>query len=404
LLVDSTKLRQFLPYSRQTIDEADISAVVDVLNSDYLTTGPQVTAFEAALSQQLGAKALAVANGTAALHLAYLALDIGPGDWVIVPAITFLSTANAVLLCGADVIFSDVDPETGLMGPSELRAVLASNQDKPIKAVTFVHLAGQTEQLSEMHAIARHHNLFIVEDACHAIGTFYTENGNGYPVGACVHSDITVFSFHPVKTIAMGEGGAVTSADEVLLQKIERLRNHGMTRSISQYVSPENAGPGYYEMQSLGLNYRLSDLHCALGLSQLKKLDDFKKRRQGLVARYDSLLLDAIPGLTPLRKTDYSDACWHLYPVLIDFSRFSFGRRALMDFLSAAGVGTQVHYIPVNAQPYYQRRYDQQGVLGAEAYYQATLSLPLYPSLTYKDQDYIIESLNAALLDELNLT
>jgi len=400
----SKKPKTFLPYGRQSIDQADIDAVIEVLKGDYLTTGPAVLGFENALSQRVNARVVAVNSGTAALHLAMKALGVGKGDWVIVPAIAFLSTANAALFCGAEVVFADVDAETGLMGPAQFKEALERAKDKHVKAVVPVHIAGQTERLSEIYRIAKAQDLWVIEDACHAIGTHYTEGEFHYPIGQCKHSDITIFSFHPVKTIAMGEGGAIATQDEALYRKVMLLRTHGMIRERDTFLHEERAvstkgklNPWYYEMQELGLNYRVSDMHCALGLSQLKKLNDFVLRRRKLTNLYDALLAPLAPVLKPIQKTAYSDPGWHLYSVLIDFNRLSIDRAELMMALREQGVGTQVLYIPVNEQPYYESRYGMRVLAGAQAYYNRTLSLPLYPALTEEDVEYVVESLTAIL-------
>jgi len=387
------KTKTFLPYGRQSIDQADIDAVVEVLQGDYLTTGPAVVAFENALAKRFDAQVVAVNSGTAALHLAYRALGIGTGDYVIVPAITFLATANAALLTGAEVVFADVDPETGLMGPKQLQEALDRAKDKNIRAVAPVHMGGQTEQLSEIYRIARDNNLLVIEDACHAIGTDYVENHCNYPIGHCQHSDVTVFSFHPVKTIAMGEGGAVATRDQSVYRQVQLLRNHGMTRDHHLFEHPECAAPWYYEMQDLGLNYRVSDIHCALGLSQLNKLDTFRDRRRALASCYDELLKPLSNVLRPVKRTHYSNPCWHLYSVLIDFDQLKMNRADFMMALRSHHIGTQVLYIPVNEQPFYEKRYGVSKLLGAKSYYQKTLSLPLYPELMGTDVEYVVSVL-----------
>lgn len=384
------KPNNFLPYGRQSIGQDDIDAVVDVLKGDYLTTGPTVSTFENALSQRLDAQAVAVNSGTAALHLAYLALGIGPGDVVIVPTITYVATANAALLCGAEVIFSDVDSESGLMGPRQFCDTLERSKNKNVRAVVPVHLGGQTEQLSEIFRVAKARDLWVIEDACHAIGTQYVEDNFDYPIGHCRHSDATIFSFHPVKTIAMGEGGAVTTREESVYRKVQLLRSHGVERV-------EHRGPWYYEMQALGFNYRVTDVQCALGLSQLKKLDVFRARRRLLADRYDRLLAPLSPVVKPVLRTPFSQPCWHLYSVLIDFDNLSLNRSELMLALRERGIGTQVHYIPVNAQPFYEKRYGVTALSGAKQYYARTLSLPLYSTLTESNVDYIVETLQDLL-------
>ena len=393
------KPKTFLPYSRQSIDQTDIDAVVDVLKSDYLTTGPAVSAFESALAKRLNnASVAAVSNGTAALHLAYSALGIGPGDYVIVPAITYVATASAALLCGAEVIFADVDADSGLMGPEQLKEALTRRRDKKIRAVAPVHLSGQTEQLSEIYRIAKAQDLLVIEDASHALGTEYAEGDCHYSIGQCVHSDATIFSFHAVKTVAMGEGGIVTSRDETTCRQVKRLRSHGVDRDNLSFVHPERAGPWYYEMQALGLNYRVTDIQCALGLSQLNKLDQFRDHRCALVALYDRLLAPLSSVIKPVSRTGFSQPCWHLYSVLIDFEQLSLNRSQLVLALRDKGIGTQVLYIPVNEQPFYENRYGVSELPGAKRYYQRALSLPLYSALTEEAVEYVVSVLGELLM------
>ena len=388
----------FLPYGRQSIDCSDIDAVTEVLKGDYLTTGPAVLAFEKALAERLDVDfAVCVNSGTAALHLSMIAMDIKAGDYVIVPAITFLATANAARLCGADVLFCDVDPDSGLMRAEELNKVLVTHKDKNIKAVVPVHLAGQTENLTAIRALADQHQLRVIEDACHALGTEY----QGDCIGACQQSDATVFSFHPVKTIAMGEGGAITTTSEKLYRRLLLLRNHGMLRDrgAMQYMDRATSkkgldNPWYYEMVELGLNYRESDIHCALGLSQLKKLNQFIKKRHDLVAYYDQLLAPLAPLIQPIKKTGCGEVAWHLYSVLIDFEQLNVERADLMQALREKKVGTQVLYIPVNEQPYYRDRYGDLSLPGANQYYARTLSLPLYPAMSRGDVAYVVRCLS----------
>lgn len=382
----------FLPYGRQSIAEDDIQAVVDVLKSDWLTTGPAVSEFEAAFrSASTAPYALACSNGTTALHLALAGLGIGEGDVCIVPAITFLATANAALFCGADVVFCDVDPDTGLMTEAHLNEALDRAGNRAA-AVLPVHLAGQAVDMAAISDIARAAKLRVVEDACHALGTVYA----GQPVGACHHSDAATFSFHPVKTIAAGEGGMVTTRDEALASRIERLRSHGMERS-PQHLERGADEPWWYEMQSLGWNYRLTDIQAALARSQLKRLDEFKRARQALAQRYDDVLAELAPHVLPIQRTPETDACLHLYPVRIDFARLGLTRTKVMNALRDRGIGTQVHYIPLYKQPFYRQRYGQTALDGAERYYARTLSLPLYASLDADAPDRVVAALGEVL-------
>ncbi len=400
-------MSRFFPYARQQIDEDDVAAVSAVLMGDYLTTGPAVSAFEEALAKQVESRhAVACANGTAALHLAAMVLGIGPGDWVVVPAVTFLSTANAIRFVGGEVVFADVDPDTGLMNVETLKNAV-ERAEGPVKAVFPVHLNGQCVEMEPLAQYARQHGLYVVEDGCHALGTRYrSRDGSNYAVGDCAHSDLTIFSFHPVKHIAMGEGGAVTCNDDAMAARASLLRNHGMTRDARQWQdqtqgfgSDESANPWYYEMQELGYNYRASDIHCALGLSQLGKLSRFLQRRRQIESQYDQLLEAAAPVLVPVRKQQFSDNALHLYPVLIDFEGLGRERGEMMRGLSQRGIGTQVHYLPINRQPYYCNRYGESQLDGADRYYARTLSIPFYPSL----QDADVEFIAAGLMEELGV-
>ena len=385
--------QRFLPYGRQSIDERDVEAVVRVLRGDWLTTGPAVEAFENAIAARVGARhAVACSSGTAGLHLAMLALGVAEGDIAVAPTLTFLASANAARFVGAEVAFTDVDPETALMTAADARAALRANghggNGNP-KVLVPVHFAGQCADMEALAALASEHGAAIVEDACHAVGTTCTTaNGETVPVGSCRHSDLCVFSFHPVKTIAMGEGGMVTTNDETLYRRLLRFRNHGMTRDAAR-----EANPWYYEMEEIGFNYRASDIHCALGLSQLGKLDDFIGRRRELVEHYDAGLAALAPAVRPLGRVDGCRPAWHLYVALIDFEAAGMERATVMEALRERGIGTQVHYIPVNQQPYYRRRYGDRSFPGAERYYAQALSLPLFPAMTGRDVDHVIESL-----------
>ena len=395
----------FLPYGRQSIDDDDIEAVTRVLRSDFLTTGPAVDEFEKAFADKTGAAhAVACANGTAALHLAALALEIGPGDHVVVPTITFLATANAARFVGADVIFADVDPETGLMGAEELSAVLDANPDKNIRAVFPVHLAGRPADPEGVSAVARMAGIGIVEDACHALGTRYQTTDGQVSVGGCSHADMAIFSFHPVKTIASGEGGMVTTNNAALAARLRSLRSHGMTRNEEEMQLRDRAfdpdgtlNPWYYEMPEVGFNLRLSDIHAALGASQLGKLEKFAVRHRALAAVYDELLEPLAPKIVPVRNRQGTDPVQHLYQVLIDFPGLQTTRATLMNALRADGIGTQVHYIPVHTQPYYREVYGKLDLPGAEAFYQRCLSLPFYPAMKDEDVVRVVDSLRRVM-------
>lgn len=383
----------YLPYGRQVIEDDDIAAVVAALKSDYLTTGPIVGEFEAALAEATGAThAVACSNGTAALHLAARALDLGPGTTTIVPAITFLATANAVRLHGGDVVFADVDPDTGLMRPQELAEALSRCPGGKGNAVFNVHLAGQCGDLGEIHRLARANDLRIVDDACHALGTSLSVDGATHRIGDNRFADMSCFSFHPVKTIAMGEGGAITTNDAALAKHLARDRNHGMSRAHGDFVQAGDAfdangepNPWYYEMAAPGLNYRVPDILCALGLSQLAKLNRFVTRRRALAATYDAMLRQLAPQIMPLARTPHVVPAWHLYVALIDFAALGLDRAALMRRLASQGIGTQVHYFPIYRQPYYRAANPTLRLPGADAYYRRCLSLPLYPAMSTDD-------------------
>ena len=382
---------KLLPYGRQTIEDDDIAAVAQALRADFLTTGPLVEAFETAFAAQVGARhAVACANGTAALHLAMLALDVQPGEVCIVPSITFLATANCARYVGAEVVFADVDPATGLMTPDTLAQALTRVGDRQLRAVLPVHLRGDTAELPALAALAQNAGAVLVEDAPHALGSTMSFGNVSERVGDGRHSAMATFSFHPVKTIATGEGGMVTTNDDRLAQRLKTLRSHGMVR-------PEGADPWIYEMPEPGFNYRLPDILCALGLSQLAKLDRFAARRRALAARYAQGLAPLAPLVTPAARPDWSDPVLHLMVVLIDFQAAGRTRGQVVDDLKARGVGTQVHYIPVHTQPYYRDRYGPMDLPGAQEWYRTCLSLPLYPGMADEDVDRVIAALSEVL-------
>lgn len=388
--------RSFLPYGKQTITEEDIAAVTSAMRDPFLTCGPKVEAFERALAQKIDAPhAIAVSNGTTALHIAATALDIAPGDQVLVPAITFLSTANVVRFLGGEVIFTDVNPETGLMDWASYQKALSRADPAKLKALFYVHMNGQVgEDFVRIAEDAQKFGLKILEDAAHAIGSSYSDGGNVYKVGACAHSDAVTFSFHPVKTITTGEGGAVSAKDEVLAERMRSLRHHGITRTDT----PEK--PWAYEMHELGYNYRITDIQCALGISQLKRLDKFTSKRRDLVSAYDKAFAN-VEHISTLPKAFPELTGWHLYPILIDFENCSITKGGLMNALKERGIGTQVHYIPVNRQPYY-KKLGKIHLPGAKAYSKATLSLPLYPDMTLDDVGYVAAELKKLLHAEVS--
>jgi UDP-4-amino-4,6-dideoxy-N-acetyl-beta-L-altrosamine transaminase len=380
-----------LSYGRQTIEDDDIAAVAEALRADFLTTGPTVEAFETAFAETVGARhAVACANGTAALHLAMLALEVQPGEVVIAPSITFLATANCARFVGAEVVFADVDPMTGLMTPQTLAEALGRLDGRRLRAVLPVHMRGDVAELPALKALAGESGAVLVEDAPHALGTAMKFGNLAERVGDCSHSAMATFSFHPVKTIATGEGGMVTTNDARLAERLRRLRSHGMIR-------PPEGDPWWYEMPEVGFNYRLPDILCALGLSQLAKLDRFAARRRALAARYEAALKPLAPLVVQAARPDWSDPVLHLMVALIDFQAAGKTRREVVEALKAKGVGTQVHYIPVHTQPYYQERYGPLDLPGANAWYERCLSLPLYPGMAEEDVDHVVAALAEAL-------
>lgn len=392
----------FLPYGRQSIDDDDIAAVTAVLRGDWLTTGPTVAEFESELAAATGAAhAIAVGSGTAALHLAMLAAGIGPGDTVIVPAITFVATANAARLAGARVVFADVDPDTGLTDANRVAAAAARAGVERLGAVLPVHMGGQVADPEGIAAEAERLGAVVIEDACHALGTAY---GDSTRVGACRHAAMAAFSMHPVKTVAMGEGGAVTTNDDGLAERLRRLRSHGIHRDGGAWQRPDLAlapdgtpNPWYYEATEVGLNYRASDILCALGLSQLRKLAAFAAARKRLAARYDAALAALAPHVRRVSMVAGCDPVWHLCQVLIDFAALGRSRAEVMNTLRAQGIGTQVHYIPVPWQPLYRDGNPTDAFPGAQAFYERCLALPLYVGMTDGDVDRVVDALRAII-------
>ncbi len=376
------------PYGRQCIQEDDIAAVVKALRSDYLSGGPALEKFEEQFAKKVGVRfAVACSSGTAGLHMASIAIDLKFGCKVIVPTMTFLATANAPKFTGVEVVFADVDHETGLMGPEHLEEAI-SRAGNHVDAVFLVHMNGQTVDLPAISEICARRGIKIVEDACHALGGEYSQNGTWYKVGSCNHSDLTVFSLHPVKSITMGEGGIVTTNDEKIYRAILSLRNHGMTREPhlfedheAAFDSDSKANLWYYEMSRLGYNYRPSAVNCALGSSQLNKLDKFITHRVKLADIYDEFFASKAPSILPIPRLPYCKSAWHLYVVHINYGMLGTTRNQLMQKLKERGVGTQVHYRPVHQQPFYQRFNKALKLEGAEQYYESCLSLPINPSI-----------------------
>ncbi len=368
----------FIPYGKQWTDEPDVQAVAETLESDYLTTGPKVAEFEKAIAGYCGAKyAVAVSNGTAALHIASLAL-LKPGAKVLTTPNSFLSTSNAILYAGAKPLFVDI-AEDGNIDLDLCESMLEN--DPQIEALYAVHFSGNPITQKRLAALKRKYGITILEDCAHSIGA----ECEGIKAGSCAHSDASIFSFHPVKHITTGEGGMVTTNDATLYEKLKILRNHGM-------VKTPDMKPWEYEMRTLGFNYRITDFQCALGLSQLKKLDDFIARRRELAIHYDEAFAEdeLIRPLYPYTK----NSSYHLYVVLIDFQKSESKREDLFVKMRKKGIGLQVHYIPINKQPYYKALgYGEEPTPVMDRYYARCLSLPLYPALTDKEQEYVIRNL-----------
>ncbi len=385
----------FLPYGRQSIDESDLAAVARVLQSDYLTTGPEIPAFETEFAAAVTAPhAVACNSATAALHLALDGLGVGPGDVCIVPTITFLATANAARYCGADVVFADVDPETGLLTAETFTEALARAEGRA-KAVLPVHLGGAMCDMAAIAPAARKAGLKIVEDSCHAIGSV---DASGDPAGACTRADAATFSFHPVKTLASGEGGMVTTRDGALAALMARRRSHGVERDSARFEHADMAeAPWWYEQHELGWNYRMPDILAALAKSQLARLPQFAAKRRALCAAYDAALTEFAPLVCTPAFQSGVDPCRHLMNVRIDFATAKCTREEVIARLKQRGVGSQVHYIPVHTQPYYRALYGDTDLPGARAYYDKTLSLPLYPDMSESDVGRVAEALAFAL-------
>ena len=383
-----------IPYGRQDISQADVDAVVEVLRSDFLTQGPAVPAFEAAVSAKVGARhAVAMNSATSALHAACLALGVGPGDLVWTSPITFVASANCARHCGADVDFVDIDPRSYNLSVAVLAAKLerAAAAGRLPKVVIPVHLCGQSCEMEAIHALGQRYGFRIVEDASHAIGGRY----RGAWVGDGRYSDITVFSFHPVKIVTTAEGGMALTQDDELARRLQRLRSHGITREAAE-MSHAPDGPWYYEQLELGWNYRLTDLQAALGTSQLARLDAYVARRAALARAYDAALA-GLPLTTPWQHPDTASA-WHLYVVRLHTAAVARSHREVFEAMRAQGIGVNLHYIPVHLQPYYRALGFAPGQFPeAERYYAEAISLPMYPTLTDAQQAEVVAALQRAL-------
>ena len=372
-----------LPYGRQWVDEADIRAVVEVLRSDWLTTGPKVSEFEKVFADFVGVReAVAVSNGTAALHAAMYAVGVGLGDEVIVPPMTFAASANGVVFQGGMPAFADVDPDTLLLDPAQAEAKITPRT----KAIVAVDYTGQPCDYDALRAIADRHGLILVADACHAIGGSY----KGRPVGSL--ADLSTFSFHPVKHITTGEGGMITTDDPELARRMRVFRNHGITTDHRQR---EQRGSWFYEMVDLGYNYRMTDLQCALGMSQLRKLPGWVASRQEIARRYDAAFAE-IPAVDPLRVRDDVSHAYHLYVIRLDLDRLRVDRARVFAALRAEGIGVNVHYIPVHLHPFYRERFATGPGLCpvAEAAYERLITLPIFPRMSDKDVDDVVAAVH----------
>jgi UDP-4-amino-4,6-dideoxy-N-acetyl-beta-L-altrosamine transaminase len=377
-------MSRFIPYSRQWIDKEDIEAVLNVLGSDFLTQGPKVGEFEDALSKYTGARhAVAFSSGTAALHAAYFTAGIGPGDEIITSPMTFAATANAALYLGAKPVFVDVEADTGNIDP----ALIDGAVTKSTKAIVPVHYAGHPADMDEVREIAKRHKISVIEDACHALGAQYRERKIG------TISDMSVFSFHPVKPITTGEGGAVCTDDEKHYKKLLMFRAHGVTKDD---LESEPHGGWYYEMQLLGYNYRLTDIQAALGLSQLGRLDGFTQKRRAIAEKYSELLKGNPYFDVPVER-DYARSCWHLYPIRLKDNYIGI-KKSLFDNLRGEGLGVQVHYIPVYLHPYYLGLGYAEGLCpAAEDFYLREISIPMYPRMSEDDVRFVISTLTETM-------
>lgn len=382
-----------IPYGRQSINDADIEAVVEVLRSEFLTQGPVVPTFEEAVASRCGAEyGVAMNSATSALHLACLALGVGPGDSVWTSPLTFVASSNAALYCGADVDFVEIDERTYNICPVHLEEKLdrAAEVGRLPKVIIPVHLAGQSCDMAAIHAAASRHGVRIIEDASHAIGGRYRSDS----VGNCKFSDIAVFSFHPVKIVTTGEGGMAMTNDAHLAELMRLDRSHGITRDRAQLQHDD--GPWYYEQRRLGFNYRMTDIAAALGLSQLTRIDGFIERRRKIASVYDAAFAD-MPLRTPWQHPETSSA-WHLYIARIDRQRAARSHRAVFELLREAGIGVNLHYVPVYRQPYYRQFGFRPGLCpNAEAYYAEAISLPIYPSMTDEEQQQVIAAVTKAV-------
>lgn len=377
----------YLPYGQQWIEDDDIEEVVKVLKSDYLTTGPKIEEFEEKFGKYVGVKyAVAISNGTAALHGASFAAGIKEGDEVITTPITFAASANCIIYQGGKPIFADIDSSTYNIDPKDIEKKISSKT----KAIVPVDFTGQPVNIDEINAIAKKYNLIVIEDGAHSLGAEY----KGKKTGSLV--DMTTFSFHPVKHITTGEGGVITTNNKELYEKLKLFRTHGITRD-KQILYNKNEGSWYYEQLELGYNYRITDIQCALGISQLNKIDKFLRRRREIAEKYNEYLKD-IDGIVLPYQEEYIKSSWHLYVIQLELEKFKVGRREIFEALQAENIGVNVHYIPVYYHPYYQKLGYKKGLCpNAEKLYERIITIPLYPKMTDKDVKDVVEALDKVL-------
>lgn len=406
-IMDGKPVRDsYLPYGHQWIDEDDIQAVVEVLRSDWITQGSKIKEFENKAAGFCGVKyAVAVSSGTAALHSACFAAGITKGDEVITTPITFAASSNCILYMGGKPVFADIKEDTYNIDPQDIKKKMINKT----KAIIPVDFAGQPADLDEIHRIAQKYNLVVIEDASHALGAEYKRNPqseirnpklrNWVKVGNCIHSDMAIFSFHPVKPITTGEGGMVVTNNKEYYEKLVMFRTHGITKEDSRFTlhASRSKGPWYYEMQELGCNYRITDFQCALGISQLKKLDKFIKRRREIVKRYNEAFKSIEEIISPYEKPNVKSG-WHIYPIRLKLDKLKATRREIFESLRAENIGVQVHYIPVYYQPYYQKLGYQKGLCPkAEEYYEESITLPIFPAMKDEDIEDVIKAIKKVI-------
>jgi len=408
--------KKYFPYGHQWIDDSDIKEVVKVLKSDFITQGPKVEKFENLISQYTRAKyCVAVSSGTAALHLASLAIGIKHNDEVITSPLSFIATSNCIIYAGGFPKFVDINNESFNIDPLQIKNYLENQRKNVVKGIIPVHFAGLPCEIEIISKIAKKYNLFIIEDACHAFGAEWKDSsGKWQKVGSCSHSDMTVFSFHPVKHITTGEGGAITTNNIELYKKLLSLRNHGIIKNPEEYINIASAyskspisndkflNTWYYEMQNLGFNYRITDFQCVLGISQLKKINKFIEARQNISKNYTKILKN-LDTLKFQKKYPQFKNAYHLFILLIDFEKQKISKPQFIDLLRKKGIGTQVHYIPIYRHPFYQKilNISPKGFPNAENYYKQAISIPIYASLLLKDSDYIAKNIKIILSENL---